>query len=81
MDGVADVQLSVRTAEAVAVRQDLIGQHQRVEERLQELAAAAGEEVRMLARMWQLQNKMGAVGEPATYRSDALTPGGRGTED
>ena len=35
-----------------------------------------GWQVRMLARMWQLQNKMGAVGEPATYRSAARLRGG-----
>ncbi|KAI5055662.1 hypothetical protein GOP47_0029183 [Adiantum capillus-veneris] len=59
-------QLSQRTADAIAVRQELLAQYEVLQARLQELTQGATEEVRMLARMCQLQNKMEAVQE-ATY--------------
>ncbi|MCO5583818.1 hypothetical protein L7F22_037732 [Adiantum nelumboides] len=59
-------QLPQRTADAIAVRQELLGQYEVLQARLQELTQGATEEVRMLARMCQLQNKMEAVQE-ATY--------------
>jgi hypothetical protein len=60
-------QLPERTADAMALRQQLLAQHELLQTRLQDLSQAAADDVRMLARMCQLQNKMEAVGEPA-YR-------------
>jgi hypothetical protein len=51
----------------VSVRQELLRQHEALQAQLDALAEAAGQEVRMLARMCQLANKMEAVGEPAAY--------------
>ncbi|KAH7447917.1 hypothetical protein KP509_01G127300 [Ceratopteris richardii] len=59
-------QLPQRTADAVAVRQQLLAQYEVLQARLLELIQGATEEVRMLARLCQLQNKMEAVQE-ATY--------------
>ncbi|CAK9193744.1 unnamed protein product [Sphagnum troendelagicum] len=58
-------QLPERTADAMALRQQLLAQHELLQTRLQDLSQAAADDVRMLARMCQLQNKMEAVGEPA----------------
>lgn len=60
-------QLPSRVAERVAVRQELLAQHEALQAQLGGLAEAAAAEVRMLARMCQLANKMEAVGEPAAY--------------
>ncbi|GAQ81528.1 hypothetical protein KFL_000830100 [Klebsormidium nitens] len=60
-------QLPTRVAERVAVRQELLAQHEALQTQLAGLADAAAAEVRMLARMCQLANKMEAVGEPAAY--------------
>jgi hypothetical protein len=60
-------QLPERTADAIALQQQLLAQHELLQTRLQDLSQAAADDVRMLARMCQLQNKMEAVGEPA-YR-------------
>lgn len=57
----------MRVAERVAVRQELLAQHEALQTQLAGLADAAAAEVRMLARMCQLANKMEAVGEPAAY--------------
>ncbi|CAM6105024.1 unnamed protein product [Calypogeia fissa] len=59
-------QLPQRTVDAIALRQRLLAQYEQLQARLQELTEAASNEVRMLARMCQLQNKMEAVGE-ASY--------------
>lgn len=59
-------QLPQRTADAIAVRQELLAQYEVLQARLQDLTQGAAEEVRILARMCQLQNKMEAVREP-TY--------------
>jgi hypothetical protein len=58
-------QLPERTADAIALQQQLLAQHELLQTRLQDLSQAAADDVRMLARMCQLQNKMEAVGEPA----------------
>lgn len=59
-------QLPQRTADALALRQELLAQYEFLQARLKDLTQGAAEEVRMLARMCQLQNKMEAVSEP-TY--------------
>ncbi|KAL3700489.1 hypothetical protein R1sor_018511 [Riccia sorocarpa] len=56
-------QLPQRTVDATALRQKLLAQYEQLQARLQELTQATADEVRMLARMCQLQNKMEAVGE------------------
>ncbi|KAL2651246.1 hypothetical protein R1flu_019374 [Riccia fluitans] len=56
-------QLPQRTVDAIALRQKLLAQYEQLQARLQELTQATADEVRMLARMCQLQNKMEAVGE------------------
>ncbi|KAG0559827.1 hypothetical protein KC19_10G132400 [Ceratodon purpureus] len=59
-------QLPQRTVDALALRQQLLAQHEGLQARLQALTQEAADDVRMLARMCQLQNKMEAVNEP-TY--------------
>ncbi|XP_073395446.1 uncharacterized protein [Physcomitrium patens] len=59
-------QLPQRTVDALALRQQLLAQHEKLQARLEDLTQAAADDVRMLARMCQLQNKMEAVNEP-TY--------------
>ncbi|KAJ7515164.1 hypothetical protein O6H91_22G002600 [Diphasiastrum complanatum] len=59
-------QLPQRTVDAIALRQELLVQYESLQQRVQDLAQVASSEVRMMARMFQLQNKMEAVGEP-TY--------------
>ncbi|BFI23432.1 hypothetical protein MPTK2_1g02030 [Marchantia polymorpha subsp. ruderalis] len=56
-------QLPQRTVDAIALRQKLLAQYEQLQTRLQDLTQATADEVRMLARMCQLQNKMEAVGE------------------
>ena len=42
-------------------------QHNALVSRMDQLEAEAGEDARMLARLWQLQNKMESVGSGASY--------------
>eukprot|EP00898_Chlorokybus_atmophyticus_P007955 jgi/Chlat1/8160/Chrsp76S07616 len=56
-------QLSSRSIERGAVRQKLLEQHDALEKRLAELTEAASAEVRTIAKLWQLENKMEAVGQ------------------
>lgn len=42
-------------------------QHNALVERMDRLESEAGEDVRILARLWQLQNKMESVGSGASY--------------
>lgn len=58
-------QLPQRTVDALAVRQQLLSQYNLLQSRLKELIQAAEEEVWMLARMCQLENKIEVVGEPS----------------
>lgn len=44
-----------------------LAQHNALVGRMDQLEAEAGEDVRVLARMWQLQNKMESVGSGASY--------------
>ncbi|XP_011625265.1 uncharacterized protein LOC18439265 [Amborella trichopoda] len=61
-------QLPQRSADAIAIRQQLLAQHDMLQTRMKELSQAAEREVWMLARMCQLENKILAVGEPS-YRA------------
>lgn len=60
-------QLPARSVELQAMRQKLLSQHVALESRVIELVEGAEEDVRILARLWQLQAKMGAVGGAASY--------------
>ncbi|CAI5965057.1 unnamed protein product [Closterium sp. NIES-64] len=60
-------ELPGSVVDGMAVRQQLLEQHAALRQRLEALSAAASEEVRMLARMCQLQNKMQSIGQPSTY--------------
>nr|XP_043607999.1 uncharacterized protein LOC122579828 [Erigeron canadensis] len=61
-------QLPQRLVETVAIRQQLLSQYDTLQSRIKDLKEAAENEVWMLARMCQLENKIVAVGEPS-YRS------------
>eukprot|EP00850_Spirogloea_muscicola_P016257 SM000131S26687 [mRNA] locus=s131:44222:46862:+ [translate_table: standard] len=75
--------LPERTAEAAAVRQQLLQQHDFLAGRLLSLTQEAADEVRMLARMCQLQKKMEAMADPATYsaRLGRVTNARKGLEE
>ncbi|GAB4823249.1 hypothetical protein N2152v2_010295 [Parachlorella kessleri] len=60
-------QLPERAVEVQAARQRLLQQHTALEARIKELVDGAVEDVRVLARLWQLQNKMAAVGGEGAY--------------
>eukprot|EP01018_Ginkgo_biloba_P028647 Gb_34630 [translate_table: standard] len=59
--------LPQRTVDTIALRQQLLSQYDLLQSRLTELTQAAEEEVWMLARMCQLENKIEVIGEPS-YR-------------
>lgn len=65
-------QLPERIVEIQATRQKLLGQHTGLEKRINELVDESVEDVRTLARLWQLQNKMGAVSAGETAYSARL---------
>lgn len=54
-------QLPERKLEIQATRQKLLSQHTSLEKRCSDLVRECEEDVRVLARLWQLQAKMGAV--------------------
>ncbi|KAM7531411.1 hypothetical protein LguiB_034821 [Lonicera macranthoides] len=60
--------LPQRFADTVAIRQQLLSQYDTLQVRIKDLKQAAENEVWMLARMCQLENKIFAVGEPS-YRA------------
>ncbi|KAI7742462.1 hypothetical protein M8C21_007623, partial [Ambrosia artemisiifolia] len=60
--------LPPRLVETVSLRQQLLSQYDTLQSRIKELKEAAENEVWMLARMCQLENKIVAVGEPS-YRA------------
>ena len=49
-------------------------QHNALVSRVDQLEAEAGEVVRILARLWQLQNKMQSVGSSASYGERSRNP-------
>uniref|UniRef100_A0A1D1YEQ6 Urease accessory protein UreD 3 n=2 Tax=Anthurium amnicola TaxID=1678845 RepID=A0A1D1YEQ6_9ARAE len=61
-------QLPKRKVDAIALKQQLLSQYDLVQNRIRGLIQTAEEEVWMLARMCQLENKIVAVGEPS-YRA------------
>nr|GEV56397.1 hypothetical protein [Tanacetum cinerariifolium] len=61
-------RLPPRIVETVALRQQLLSQYDTLQSRIKDLKEAAENEVWMLARMCQLENKIVAVGEPS-YRA------------
>ncbi|KAI3713526.1 hypothetical protein L1987_72104 [Smallanthus sonchifolius] len=61
-------RLPPRLVETVAIRQQLLSQYDTLQSRIKDLKEAAENEVWMLARMCQLENKIVAVGEPS-YRA------------
>jgi len=54
-------QLPERSVELQASRQKLLGQYVALDRRVAQLVEEGEEDVRILARLWQLQNKMGSV--------------------
>ncbi|KAK6158404.1 hypothetical protein DH2020_005718 [Rehmannia glutinosa] len=60
--------LPQRSVDITSIRQQLLSQYDLLQSRIKELKKAAENEVWMLARMWQLENKIYAVGEPS-YRA------------
>ncbi|KAL2902835.1 Ribosome-binding protein 1 [Bienertia sinuspersici] len=62
------VQLPERTVDAIAIKQQLLAQYDLLQSRIKDLKDAAENEVWMLARICQLENKINAVGEPS-YRA------------
>ncbi|KAK2966524.1 hypothetical protein RJ640_019053, partial [Escallonia rubra] len=61
-------RLPQRFVDSVAIRQQLLSQYDTLQSRIKDLKGAAENEVWMLARMCQLENKIFAVGEPS-YRA------------
>ncbi|GFQ06317.1 hypothetical protein PHJA_002775700 [Phtheirospermum japonicum] len=61
-------KLPQRSVDVTSIRQQLLSQYDVLQSRIKELKKAAENEVWMLARMWQLDNKIYAVGEPS-YRA------------
>ncbi|PWA52434.1 pentatricopeptide repeat (PPR) superfamily protein [Artemisia annua] len=61
-------RLPPSVVETVAIRQQLLSQYDTLQSRIKDLKEAAENEVWMLARMCQLENKIVAVGEPS-YRA------------
>ncbi|XP_076885193.1 uncharacterized protein LOC143534636 [Bidens hawaiensis] len=61
-------RLPPRFVETVAIRQQLLSQYDTLQSRIKDLKDAVENEVWMLARMCQLENKIVAVGEPS-YRA------------
>lgn len=59
-------QLPERLLEVQATRQKLLAQHTVLERRMEELMAECEEDVLLLARLWQLQAKMGMVSAGAS---------------
>ncbi|PSC68405.1 SET domain-containing [Micractinium conductrix] len=76
-------QLPERVLEVPAARQKLLAQHTDLELRINELVEGSVEDVLMLARLWQLQSKMAAVGGEGTYeaRLDRVTTARAGLEE
>ncbi|KAL9177467.1 hypothetical protein ABFS82_01G060300 [Erythranthe guttata] len=62
-------KLPQRTVDITSIRQQLLSQYDVLQSRIKELKRAAENEVWMLARMCQLENKIYAVGEEPSYRS------------
>eukprot|EP00884_Botryococcus_braunii_P011594 jgi/Botrbrau1/20435/Bobra.145_2s0002.3 len=60
-------QLPAPSLEVEGTRQLLLAQHRMLVERCNELIGDASNDVRMLARLWQLQNKMGSVAASTAY--------------
>lgn len=61
-------RLPQRLVDVIAIRQQLLSQYDKLQSRIKGLREAADNEVWMLARMCQLENKIVAVGEPS-YRA------------
>ncbi|XP_058203586.1 uncharacterized protein LOC131317912 isoform X2 [Rhododendron vialii] len=61
-------RLPQRLVDVIAIRQQLLSQYYKLQSRIKNLKEAAENEVWMLARMCQLENKIVAVGEPS-YRA------------
>lgn len=61
-------KLPQRLVDTIGIRQQLLSQYDVLQSRIKELKESAENEVWMLARMCQLENKIFAVGEPA-YRA------------
>uniref|UniRef100_A0A5B7B7N8 Uncharacterized protein n=1 Tax=Davidia involucrata TaxID=16924 RepID=A0A5B7B7N8_DAVIN len=61
-------RLPQRLVDAIAIRQKLLSQYDILQSRIKDLKEAAENEIWMLARMCQLENKIFAVGEPS-YRA------------
>ncbi|GMY30544.1 Pentatricopeptide repeat (PPR) superfamily [Fagus crenata] len=61
-------RLPQRSADVIAIKQQLLAQYDMLQSRIKDLKEAAEKEVWMLARMCQLENKIFAVGEPS-YRA------------
>ncbi|BDA44546.1 hypothetical protein COCOBI_06-0220 [Coccomyxa sp. Obi] len=60
-------QLPERLLQLETVRQKLLAQHNAIVVRMDALVAEASDDVRVLARLWQLQNKMQSVGTAGSY--------------
>ncbi|KAJ7952152.1 Pentatricopeptide repeat (PPR) superfamily protein [Quillaja saponaria] len=61
-------QLPQGSVEVIAIKQQLLSQYDVLQSRIKGLKEAAETEVWMLARMWQLENKIFAVGD-SSYRA------------
>ncbi|KAI8569788.1 hypothetical protein RHMOL_Rhmol02G0304400 [Rhododendron molle] len=61
-------RLPQRLVDVIAIRQQLLSQYDKLQSRIKDLKEAAENEVWMVARMCQLENKIVAVGEPS-YRA------------
>lgn len=59
-------QLSDRDVSLEYVRQQLLGQYAMLADKAEGMLREANEDVRVLARLWQLQTKMESVGQTAS---------------
>ncbi|GMH26724.1 hypothetical protein Nepgr_028567 [Nepenthes gracilis] len=60
-------KLPQKLVSAIAIKQQLLAQYDTLQSRIQDLKGAAENEVWMLARLCQLENKIYAVGEPSYH--------------
>lgn len=52
----------------------MLAQHNAIVERMNSLVAESSDDVRVLARLWQLRNKMESVGSAGSYGEHLQTP-------
>jgi len=52
-----------------SVRQELLGRHQSLKNKIEELRRESADDIRALAKLWQLESKMTSVGFAGKYEA------------